>query len=83
MASLHVTVEELEAGKERGRSCYGAVYEVKLHGLPCILTVTYTVFNFNVLHTYTYDCTSIVLLTVPIGATARFRLAYKTRYNTL
>ena len=30
------SVEGLEEGKERGRGCYGAVYEVRLHGLPCI-----------------------------------------------
>ena len=29
-------VEGLDEGKERGRGCYGAVYEVRLHGLPCI-----------------------------------------------
>ena len=30
------SVEGLDEGKERGRGCYGAVYEVRLHGLPCI-----------------------------------------------
>ena len=34
--TLRVAVEGLEEGKERGRGCYGAVYEVRLHGLPCI-----------------------------------------------
>ena len=34
--ALRVTVEGLEEGKERGRGCYGAVYEVRLHGMPCI-----------------------------------------------
>ena len=33
---LGVAVKGLEEGKERGRGCYGAVYEVRLHGLPCI-----------------------------------------------
>ena len=30
------SVEGLEEQKEMGRGCYGAVYEVRLHGLPCI-----------------------------------------------
>ena len=30
------SVEGLEEGKEKGRGCYGAVYEVRLHGSPCI-----------------------------------------------
>ena len=28
--------EELDEAKEMGRGCNGAVYEVRLHGLPCI-----------------------------------------------
>ena len=30
------SVEGLAEKKELGRGCYGAVYEVRLHGLPCI-----------------------------------------------
>ena len=30
------SVEELDEAKEMGRGCNGAVYEVRLHGLPCI-----------------------------------------------
>ena len=30
------SVEGLEKQKEMGRGCYGAVYEVRLHGLPCM-----------------------------------------------
>ena len=30
------SVEGLEKGKEKGRGCYGAVYEVRVHGSPCI-----------------------------------------------
>ena len=29
-------VEGLGEGKERGRGCYGAVYEVRVNGVPCI-----------------------------------------------
>ena len=29
-------VEGLVAGKERGRGCYGTVYEVRVNGVPCI-----------------------------------------------
>ena len=29
-------VEGLSEGKERGRGCYGAVYEVQVNGVPCI-----------------------------------------------
>ena len=36
LAPLYVAVEGLEEGKERGRGCYGAVYEVRRHGMPCI-----------------------------------------------
>ena len=40
MASLKqytvASVEGLDEWEERGRGCYGAVYEVRLHGLPCI-----------------------------------------------
>ena len=34
--TLSVTVEGLDETKEINRGCYGAVYEVRLHGLPCI-----------------------------------------------
>ena len=30
------SVEELDEAKEMGRGCYGAVFRVRLHGLPCI-----------------------------------------------
>ena len=30
------SVEGFDERKELGRGCYGAVYEVRLHGLPCI-----------------------------------------------
>ena len=30
------SVEKLDEAKELGRGCYGAVYAVRLHGLPCI-----------------------------------------------
>ena len=30
------SVEGLDEEKEKGRGCFGAVYEVRLHGLPCI-----------------------------------------------
>ena len=30
------TVEDLDKGKERGRGCFGAVYEVRVNGVPCI-----------------------------------------------
>ena len=36
LESLSVAVEGLEEEKEIGRGCNGAVYEVRLHGLPCI-----------------------------------------------
>ena len=36
LKQFSVIVEELDERKEMGRGCYGAVYEVRLHGLPCI-----------------------------------------------
>ena len=30
------SLQGLDKGKEKGRGCYGAVYEVRLHGSPCI-----------------------------------------------
>ena len=31
-----VSVEGLDERKEKGRGCYGAVYEVRVNGLPCV-----------------------------------------------
>ena len=31
------SVEGLSERKEKGRGCYGAVYEVRVHGVPCIV----------------------------------------------
>ena len=39
MAVPSVEIESIEGlgdGKERGRGCYGAVYEVRVNGVPCI-----------------------------------------------